>query len=126
MWVRTLLDDPRERKDGVIVAFDDQLAHAREFTDIENPTLDLWLTLELAGLDDNARTLLDAGLLFEHYTSLLPSELAQRTPAQLAQQAALSFRFQDEVRKAHEALNALAAKREATRLKVIQGGHEVP
>lgn len=98
-----------------------KLEHAREFTDIENPTLDLWLTLELAGLDDNARAVLDAGLMYEHYTSLLDSDPDKRAQHELVQQQTLAFRFQDEVRKAHEALRARMDDRNKHRIEIING-----
>jgi len=65
---------------------DEKLAHAREFTDIEDITLDVWLDLENIGEDKLAADLLDAGLMFEHYTSLLASNPADRTPTQLSTQ----------------------------------------
>jgi hypothetical protein len=83
---------------------DIKLEHAREFTDIENLTLDLWLQLENANLDDNARKVLDAGLMFEHYTSLLDSDANKRTQAEIQQQNQLNFKLQDEVRLAMDAL----------------------
>src|SRR6266705_2454769 len=38
-----------------------------QFTDTEDTTLDVWLQLENADLDEEAAKFLNAGLLFEHY-----------------------------------------------------------
>jgi hypothetical protein len=101
-----------------------KLEHAREFTDIENLTLDLWLTLEDAGLDERARSLLDAGLMFEHYTSLLASDPAQRSQAEVVQQARLGFKLSDEVRLANEELRAWRQRHEEKverRVRLLRG-----
>lgn len=81
-----------------------KLAHAREFTNIENLTLDLWLDLENNGLDERAEKVLDAGLMFEHFTSLLDSDTALRHPDEVAIQTQLGFKLSDEVRLAQQDL----------------------
>lgn len=102
---------------------DPKLTHAREFTDIEDLTLDLWLQLELANLDDNARRLLDAGLMFEHYTSLLDNDPGKRSLQELQQQQQLGFKLSDEIRLAQEALRQKAGKAGAvfTRRHISEG-----
>jgi len=66
------------------------LVHSREFTDIETEGLTLWNELQDAGEKELARQLLDARLMYEHYTSLLPNAVKDRTDAQLRQQAILA------------------------------------
>lgn len=68
------------------MALDPKLDHAREFTDIEDETLDLWLQLENANLDTDAAQVLDAGLMHEHHNSLLDSDPTKRTPLENATQ----------------------------------------
>lgn len=68
---------------------DPLLTHAREFTQIEDDTLTLWNSLQDAGEEAAALALLDAGLMLEHYTSLLPHLVAERSADQLATQARL-------------------------------------
>ena len=82
-----------------------KLEHAREFTDIENTTLDAWLQAENAGLDDNARRVLDAGLMFEHYTSLLDNDPDKRLQHEVIQQNQLKFKLDDELRLLRDALS---------------------
>lgn len=89
---------------------DIKLEHAREFTDIENLTLDLWLQLENANLDDRARLVLDAGLMFEHYTSLLDNDPAKRSQAEIVQQSRLAFLLSDQVRLAQADLASQGKK----------------
>src|SRR5436190_13190125 len=72
------------------MAVDPLLVHAREFTDIETEGLTLWNELQDAGEKDLARQLLDARLMHEHYTSLLPNAVKDRSDAQLRQQAILA------------------------------------
>src|SRR2546428_13939407 len=55
---------------------------AIQFTDTEDTTLDVWLQLENADLDEEAAKFLNAGLLFEHYLSQLPNDPAQRSSEQ--------------------------------------------
>jgi len=66
---------------------DIQLLNQRviQFTDIEDTFLDVWLSLENAGLDELAAKVINAGLLFEHYLSQLPNDPAQRAPEEVAQ-----------------------------------------
>jgi len=56
-----------------------------QFTDTEDTTLDVWLQLENANLDEEAAKFLNAGLLFEHYLSQLPNDPAQRSSEQVEQ-----------------------------------------
>jgi len=56
-----------------------------QFTDTEDTTLDVWLQLENADLDEEAAKFLNAGLLFEHYLSQLPNDPAQRSSEQVEQ-----------------------------------------
>ena len=74
--------------------------HAREFTDHELLTLRLWFDLDSAGQDDLAESFLNAGLMLEHYTSLLDNDPAKRTAGEIANQSALQFAFQRELNKA--------------------------
>lgn len=75
-----------------------KLSHAREFTDLENTTLDAWLQAENANLDERARQLLDAGLMAEHFTSLLDNDPSKRTLAEVATLDQLRFKLQDQLR----------------------------
>jgi hypothetical protein len=75
--------DPRDAKG----------AHAREFTNHELLTLRTWFDLDLAGNDVLAQQLLDAGLMLEHYTSLLDNEVGKRTIDELQNQQQLTFAF---------------------------------
>ncbi len=86
----------------------DLLAHAREFTDIENTTLDAWLQAENANLDIRAAELLDAGLMAEHFTSLLDNDATKRTPDQLVMLSQLRAKLADQVRMLENELHAKA------------------
>jgi hypothetical protein len=63
----------------------DLLGKARQFTDIEDRTLKVWLDGVNAGLNDLAALALDAGLMKEHYRSLLPALRHEWTPEQEAE-----------------------------------------
>src|SRR6266516_293693 len=56
-----------------------------QFTDTEDTTLDVWLQLANADHDEDAPTFLNAGLLFEHYLSPLPTDPAPRSSEQVEQ-----------------------------------------
>ncbi len=60
------------------------LKKAAEFTTIEDAALNAWLNAELAGFDDLAREILHAGLLAEHYRSLLSEDDGKITSEQSA------------------------------------------
>ena len=85
------------------MAEDMHLSHAREFTDIENVTLRVWFDLDHAGLEREAAEVLDAGLMFEHFTSLLPSDPSLRTAEQMTTQRRLQLLLDDSIRRAREA-----------------------
>jgi hypothetical protein len=102
-----------------------KLQHAREFTDMENLTLDLWLQLELANLDTNARTLLDAGLMLEHFTSLLDNDPAKRELDEVAAQNQLNFKLQDEVRLAENALKGRTTTATAQITDLVNRANEI-
>lgn len=53
--------------------------HAREFTTVEVEVLTLWNALQDQGFGALARDLLDAGLMHEHFNSLLDSDPAARS-----------------------------------------------
>ena|SRR6516225_4304256 len=75
-------------------SFDVEMWHALEFTDVENVCLKKWLELALGIFHPHlAVQVLAAGLMLEHYTSLLPSDPAMRTQAQWDQQQALLKTF---------------------------------
>lgn len=100
------------------------LAHAREFTNIEDQTLDLWLDLENAGLDTLAASLIDAGLMAEHFTSLMPSDTSLRTLEMVVEQQRLYFALADQVRLALAALAERgigAGRRRQANLAVLLG-----
>ncbi|MGH8715512.1 MAG: hypothetical protein ACREA9_29030 [Pyrinomonadaceae bacterium] len=59
------------------------LSKARQFTDIEDRTLDAWLTAENLDLDDLAARILDAGLMAEHFNSLLDADTQKRSAEEL-------------------------------------------
>lgn len=88
------------------MAEDLHLSHAREFTDIENVTLRIWFDLDQAGLEREAAEVLDTGLMFEHFTSLLPSDPSMRTPEQMTTQRRLQLLLDDAIRRGREALSA--------------------
>jgi len=73
------------------MADEQKLEHAQEFTDIERQTLRVWFDVDQAGNDMLADAVLNAGLQFEHYTSLLPDDTDDRSPGQLANQQHLAF-----------------------------------
>lgn len=76
--------------------------HAREFTNHELLTLRVWFDLDAAGQDELAERVLEAGLMLEHYTSLLANDPAERTSAEVANQATLAFEFDRALRAADE------------------------
>ncbi len=76
------------------MAKDVKLDHALEFTIVEDNVLDAWLTAENAGLDDLAARILHAGLLLEHYTSLLDDDPGKRSSEEKDQQLALRADFE--------------------------------
>lgn len=85
-------------------AFDANLVHAREFTDIEVPTLTVWNQLQDAGEEQLARELLDAGLMAEHYSSLLAPLVKDRTDAQTRELTALRERLSELLNQAVDVL----------------------
>lgn len=84
--------DPTDMKGG----------HAREFTNHELLTLRVWFDLDQAGNDRLAQELLDAGLMLEHYTSLLDNDPAKRTTAEVIAQNQLAFTFSQRLQEANE------------------------
>ena len=58
---------------------DFKLLHATDFTNEELPTLKAWLTAVTKGDLTAADRILSAGLLAEHYNSLLPDNPADQT-----------------------------------------------
>lgn len=84
------------------MSFDSKEQHAQEFTDIERQTLRVWFDLDAAGEEALADAVLNAGLQFEHYTSLLEDDADKRTPAQLAKQQLLAFRLSEQLSLAAE------------------------
>ncbi len=90
---------------------DSQGQHAREFTNFEVLTLRVWFDLDLAGNDDLAQRLLDAGLMLEHYTSLLDNDFSKRSLAQTAAQSQLQFAFQQVLNEAQQFLLSNATKK---------------
>src|SRR5438093_11712875 len=54
-----------------------------QFTDPEDTTLDVWLQLENADLDEEAGKFLNARVLFEHSLPQLPNDPAQRSRDQV-------------------------------------------
>ena|SRR5438105_14433010 len=74
--------------------YDVELWHTLEFTDVENVCLKKWLELALGIFHPHlAVQVLAAGLMLEHYTSLLPSNPESRTMAQNQQQQKLLADF---------------------------------
>lgn len=61
-----------------------------------------WLIAALGGDVESAQEILDAGLLAEHYRSLLPDELKDAQPAQLDQLAVLDGAFGQSIKRARE------------------------
>lgn len=86
------------------MAADEKESHAREFTDIERTTLRVWFDVDLAGDDRLADEILDAGLQYEHYTSLLADDFDARTTGQIAKQAQLAAKLVDALDRAREFL----------------------
>jgi hypothetical protein len=78
----------------------DELTHANEFTDIENTAIVYVLRgwfASLSGIPGALQAGDDAWAfttLFEHYTSLLPNNKAQRSAEQLAVQKELAIKAQ--------------------------------
>lgn len=89
-------------------ALADLIRHTDEFTAHELLTLRVWFDLDIAGNDELAERFLKAGLSLEHFTSLLPSNLAERTPEQMAQQSFYAFELQRILNEANEFLRARA------------------
>src|SRR6266487_3433346 len=75
-----------------------------QFTDTEDTTLDVWLQLENADLDEEAAKFLNAGLLFEHYLSQLPNDPAQRSSEQVEQLETYRRDFETALDQARSAL----------------------
>ena len=75
-----------------------------DFTNIEDTTLDLWLQLENANLDVIAATLLNVGLLFEHYLSQLNPNPRLRSLTEKYQLETYKENFLTSVTQAAEAL----------------------
>lgn len=92
-------------------------SHAREFTNHELLTLRVWFDLDSAGNDVLAEKLLDAGLMLEHYTSLLDSDFSKRSAAETAEQNQLAFEFQRVLNEAQEFFRTTAAARQTARLE---------
>lgn len=93
--------------------------HAREFTNHELLTLRLWFDLDSAGLDDLAEELLDAGLMLEHYTSLLENDPSKRTSEEVSNQTILTFEFTRVVNKANDALSSIIDKRRQSHADLV-------
>ncbi len=85
---------------------DMKLTHAREFTDIEDSVLDIWLELENAGLESEARAVLDTGLMWEHYTSLLDNDPDKRAMHEIVNAAALATKFNAAVAVGQQAMRS--------------------
>jgi len=71
------------------MASDPLMTHQEEFTAIEVLGLTTWNALQDAGETGLARQLLTATLRLEHYTSLLPHAVGDRSDDQLRQQQVL-------------------------------------
>lgn len=82
------------------------LSKARDFTDIEDKCLDAWLTAENLQLDQLAADILDAGLMTEHYRSLLDADPEKITPDQSTQLLQLHAAFETQLGKLIAALQA--------------------
>lgn len=61
-----------------------KLAHAREFTDVETEVDQIWNSLQDANNGSLARDFLDAGLMEEHFLSLLDNDPSKRTADEIA------------------------------------------
>lgn len=92
-------------------ASQEKLRHAREFTDIEDTTLDAWLQAEDANLDERAARILDAGLMLEHFTSLLESDPNKRSIEDVTIQAQLKLKLDDEIRLLRNDLQRIAKEK---------------
>lgn len=66
-----------------------KLLKAKELNSDENPTLNIWFQVLLAGNDDLAGQVLDDGLKAEHFRSTLPDDLRESTKDELATLAGL-------------------------------------
>ncbi len=75
-----------------------------QFTDTEDTTLDVWLQLENADLDEEAAKFLNAGLLFEHYLSQLPNDSSQRSSEEKEQLETYRRDFETTLDQARSAL----------------------
>jgi hypothetical protein len=75
-----------------------------QFTDTEDTTLDVWLRLENANLDEEAAKFLNAGLLFEHYLSQLPNDPTQRGAQETEQLETYRRDFETALDQARSAL----------------------
>ncbi len=75
-----------------------------QFTDTEDTTLDVWLQLENANLDEEAAKFLNAGLLFEHYLSQLPNDPSQRSSEEKEQLETYRRDFETALDQARSAL----------------------
>lgn len=107
------------------MAEDLKLSHSREFTNHEILTLRVWFDLDAAGLDDLAEKFLDAGLMLEHYTSLLDNDPSKRSPQETAQQNTMAFEVNRLLNQAEAALQEAARKKTQGHIQIIQGGKEV-
>jgi len=99
-------------------------SHAREFTNHELLTLRVWFDLDSAGLDDLAEKLLNAGLMLEHYTSLLDNDASKRSAGEAAGQSQLDFAFREVLNEANVALANVAQKRASTRRPLVWDGFQ--
>src|SRR5207249_8251882 len=92
-----------------------------QFTDAEETTLDVWLQLENADLDEEAAKFLNAGLLFEHYLSQLPNDPAQRSSEQVEQLETYRRDFETALDEARSALaSAMSASASGAYTKQIK------
>lgn len=100
---------------------DPKFDHAREFTNHEILTLRVWFDLDSAGLDDLAEKFLDAGLMLEHYTSLLDNDPSKRSNEEVQQQQTLSFELQRILNQAEVALMGKATVRPSSMVSRVFG-----
>ena len=89
----------------------DKVNHTQEFTDIERQTLRVWFDVDDAGNDALADAVLNAGLNFEHYTSLLPDAPGDRTPEQLATQSRMAFILSEQLSLAEAFLQSQGVRK---------------
>lgn len=98
--------------------------HAREFTNHELLTLRVWFDLDRAGNDVLAESVLNAGLMLEHYTSLLDNDPSKRGASEVAAQSQLAFAFQQELEKAEEFFRDKAKDRQTVlfheRMRILE------